>query len=116
MKLKHLLLLMAFFAITVVSCQKQETPQTPESVAIITQPDAKGEPTTAGTRSVTIAATSDWSAVSNDAWITVSPASGPKGMQEVILSFEENTTGQKRTGSVTFTSGAHSETFLLTQN
>jgi hypothetical protein len=116
MKLKHLLLLMAFFALAAVSCQKQEAQPTPESVAIITQPDAKGEPAAAGTRPVTIAATSDWSAVSNDAWITVSPASGPKGMQEVILSFEENTTGAKRTGSVTFTSGKHSETFLLTQN
>lgn len=115
MKLKHLLLIA--FAITVaISCQKQDVSQSPESVAVITQPDAKGEASQAGTRAVTIAATVDWSAVSNADWITVSPSSGPKGMQEVILSFTENTTGAKRTGSVTFTSGTYSETYLLTQN
>lgn len=116
MKPKHLLLLIAFAIIAAISCQKQEVSQTPESVAIITQPDAKGEAVQAGTRAVTIAATSDWTAVSNDEWITVNPTSGPKGMQEVILSFQENTTGAKRTGSVTFTAGTYSETFVLTQN
>ena len=116
MKPKHLLLLIAFAVIAVISCQKQETSQTPESVALITQPDSKGEAAQAGTRPVTIAATANWTATSNDQWITVNPTSGPKGMQEVILSFTENTTGAKRTGSVTFSSGTHSETFLLTQN
>ena len=116
MKLRLFLSLVALLAIVGVSCQKQETPKTPESVALVTVPDSKGEPAEGGTRAVTIAATSDWSAVSNDAWITVNPTSGPKGMQEVILSFGENATGAKRTGSVTFTSGTYSETFVLTQN
>ena len=116
MKLRLFLSLVALLAITGVSCQKQETPQTPESVALVTKPDSKGEAAAAGTRAVTIAATSDWTAVSNNEWITVNPASGPKGMQEVILSFQENTTGAKRTGSVTFTAGTYSETFVLTQN
>lgn len=116
MKLKHLLPLIAFAVIAAISCQKQENPQSPESVAVITQPDAKGEAAQAGTRAVTIAATVDWSAVSDVDWITVNPSSGPKGMQEVILSFTENTTGAKRTGSVTFTAGTYSETYLLTQN
>lgn len=116
MKPKHSLLLIAFAIIAAISCQKQDVSQSPESVAVITQPDAKGEASQAGTRAVTIAATTDWSAVSNADWITVSPSSGPKGMQEVILSFTENTTGAKRTGSVTFTSGTYSETYLLTQN
>ena len=115
MKLRHLLLLVAFVAISVVSCQKQETTQTPESVALITKPDAKGEPAQAGTRAVTIAATSNWSAVSDASWITVTPDSGSKGMQEVILTFSENTTGAVRVGNVKFTSGTYSETFILTQ-
>jgi hypothetical protein len=116
MKLKHLLLLVAFAAIAVISCQKQETPQTPESVTLITQPDPKGETVEAGTRAVTIAATCDWRAVSNDAWISVSPDSGDRGIHEVILSFSENTTGAVRQGSVTFSAGSYSETFKLTQN
>ena len=117
MKLRHLLLLIAFVAISVVSCQKQETTKTPESVAIITKPDAKGETAAAGTRAVTIAATSNWSAVSSQpGWLSVSPDSGTKGMQEVILTFKENASGEVRTGTVTFTSGTYSESFTLTQN
>ena len=116
MRLRVFLSLVALLAIIGVSCQKQETSETPESVALVTKPDSKGEAAAAGTRAVTIAATSDWTAVSNDEWITVNPTSGPKGMQEVILSFQENTTGAKRTGSVTFTAGTYSETFVLTQN
>jgi hypothetical protein len=65
---------------------------------------------------VTIAATSDWTAVSNDAWITVSPSSGGVGIQEVVLSFQENNTGAVRKGSVTFTAGSYSESYTLTQN
>ena len=117
MKTKVLLLIVALLTIGVVSCQKQETAQSPESVAVITQPQQKGEPATAGERPVTIAATSDWTAVSDsEGWLTVTPASGVKGMQEVVLSFTENTTGAVRSGKVTFTSGPYSETFTLVQN
>lgn len=116
MKSKILLLIVAILTIGIVSCQKQETEQSPESVAVITKPDAKGEPATAGTRAVTIAATTKWAASSDVEWITVTPASGEKGMQEVILSFTANTTGEARVGKVTFTAGTYSESFTLTQN
>lgn len=116
MKTKILLLITAFLAIGLSACQKQETPQTPESVAVITQPQATGEAATAGTRAVTIAATSAWTAASNSQWLTVTPDSGEKGMQEVVLKFTENTSGSARTGVVTFTSGTYSETFTLVQN
>lgn len=115
MKLRILLSIIASAAIAFSACQKQETTQTPESVAVITQPQPDGEPAAAGIRAVTIAATSDWTAVSGADWMTVSPDSGSTGMQEVIISFQENTTGAVRTGSVTFTSGSHSESFILTQ-
>lgn len=115
MKHKILLLIMAISAIAFVSCQKQRTTTTPESVAVITQPIDGGEPAEAGTRAVTIAATCDWTAVSNDSWISVSPASGKVGMKEVILTFQENTTGEVRVGSVTFKAGTYSESFTLTQ-
>lgn len=117
MKPKILWLIAAFIAISVSACQKQETSQTPESVVVMTKPDAsKNESGQAGIRAVTIAATSDWSAVSDDTWITVSPASGGVGIQEVVLSFSENNTGAVRKGSVTFTAGSYSESYVLTQN
>lgn len=106
---------MAIAAIAFSSCQKQETTQTPESVTVITQPVETGEGAAAGTRAVTIAATCHWTAVSNNDWITVSPDSGEVGVQEVILTYTENTTGAERTGSVTFKAGTYSETFTLKQ-
>lgn len=117
MRTRIALLIIAFLSVaSFYSCQKQEVEKSPESVALITKPDAKGEAAAAGVRPVTIAATTNWSAVSDVDWITVDPASGPKGMQEVILTFTENTTGAKRVGNVTFTAGSYSETFQLTQN
>lgn len=116
MKAKILMLVTAFLVLGFSACQKQETPTTPESVAVITQPQPKGESAEAGKRAVTIAATAAWTATSNSAWLTVSPASGEKGMQEVILSFQENTSTEARTAVVTFTSGTYSETFTLVQN
>ncbi len=116
MKAKILMLITALLMIGFSACQKQEAPETPESVAVITQPQPKGESAEAGKRAVTIAATAAWTATSNSAWLTVSPASGEKGMQEVILSFQENTSTEARTGVVTFTSGTYSETFTLVQN
>lgn len=116
MKAKILMLVTAFLVLGFSACQKQETPTTPESVAVITQPQPAGESAEAGKRAVTIAATAAWTATSNSAWLTVSPASGEKGMQEVILSFQENTSTEARTAVVTFTSGTYSETFTLVQN
>ena len=116
MKAKILLLVVTVLTISMVSCQKQETNQTPESVAVITKPDSKGEPAAAGVRPVTIAATAAWTASPDVDWITLTPASGEKGMQEVLLNFTENKTGEVRVGKVTFTSGKYSESFTLTQN
>ena len=116
MKTKILLLIAALTISGFSACQKMRTSETPESVALITQPDSKGEPAEAGTRAVTIAATAAWTAVSDSEWLTISPSSGEKGMCEVILTFQENTSGAARTGIVTFTSGTYSESFRLTQN
>jgi hypothetical protein len=116
MKQKIVLLIIALMSVAFLSsCQKQDVKTSPESVAVITKPQPAGETSAEGIRPVTIAATSSWSAVSDSDWLTVSPASGEKGMQEVILSFSANTTGASRTGKVTFTAGSYSETFTLVQ-
>ena len=116
MKSKILILIATLFAICFSSCQKQEESQTPESVAVITVPDSKPELVMTGTRAVTIMATSNWTAVSNASWLTVSPSEGGVGMNEVILHFTENTTGAERKGTVTFTAGNYSEPSVLTQS
>ena len=103
-------------AICLCSCQKWGTPSTPDSVSVLTQPQANAESKDGGTRKVTIAATSDWIAVSDKGWLYASPSSGSKGIKEVIIYFNPNTTGSSRTGTVTFTCGDYSETFTLTQS
>ena len=106
----------AVFSLCLGSCQKWEKPSTPESVSILTEPQVNGEYAKGGVRAVTIAATSKWTAVSDAGWLWVTPSSGDKGIQEVTINFMKNSTGQTRKGTVTFTSGDHSETFTLTQS
>ena len=115
MKSKFLLLIAVLLTISFSACQKQDVDKTPESVAVITQAGT-AELLMAGTKGVTIAATADWTAVSDSDWLTVSPTSGGKGMQEVTLTFTENTTGAQRKGTITFTSGSYSEQFTLVQS
>ena len=68
----------------------------------------------AGTYSLTISSTRDWTAVP-DGWITLDATSGPRGVQAVHLSYGANNTGDARVGKVVFTAGTYSETFTLTQ-
>lgn len=82
----------------------------------MTEAGTDGESGKGGIRAVTIAATSDWTAVSDKGWLYATPSSGTKGIKEVVIHFNPNTTGTKRTGTITFTCGKHSETFTLTQN
>lgn len=116
MKHNLTLLIIALITICLGSCQKWEKPSTPESVSILTEPQTNGESNKGGVRAVTIAATSQWTAVSDAGWLWVTPSSGGKGVQEVTINFTKNSTGQTRKGTVTFTSGDHSETFTLTQS
>ena len=98
------------------SCQKVERQKTPDSVTLYTHP---GEPESFenGFKGVTIAATTDWTAVSDVEWLVVSPSSGGRGISEVSLSWTENTGSSPRSGNVKFTArGGQSETFVLTQN
>lgn len=111
-----LLIFTAALAICMSACQKWEKPSTPESVSVLTAPQKDGESSLGGTRPVTIAATSAWTAVSDKGWLYATPSSGAKGINEVTVHFNKNTTGERRTGTITFTCGDHTETFTITQN
>ena len=106
----------ALLALGAVSCQKMYTAKTPDSVSLYTQSDSKAKSAEAGVQGVTICATAAWTATSNVDWISVTPSSGGKGMQEVVLTYTANTTGAQRQGGVTFSSSTNSETYVLTQD
>lgn len=96
-------------------CQPVHTPATPESVSVRTVAGAP-MPSTAGTHCVTIDATCDWTATPECNWISVTPDSGSRGVNEVTLSFQANGTGADRSGTVRFTAGSYSETYTLQQS
>ena len=56
-----------------------------------------------------------WEAISNDSWLSVSPAS-MTGSSELIVFVEENVTDESRTGSVTLTIGDQSYTLTVIQS
>lgn len=100
-------------------CQKDphlhmEDADTPQSVYVWTRPGKPVE-SNAGIQAVTIYATSDWTAESEASWISVDPASGSKGPNEVILTYSANNTGSPRTGVVVFKAGDIVDTFTLSQ-
>ena len=115
MKLYRIFAIASVMLLAASACQKQVPQTVPESVTIITEPLAAGESAAGGERPIPIAASSDWTSVSNQGWIYVTPSSGGKGIQEVTIHFDPNTTGKRRQVCITFTSGTYSETYTLTQ-
>ena len=69
----------------------------------------------AGERSVTLAATGDWTADTDESWIRLEPDSGSAGFAAVTVSYEANNTGRPRVGTVVFTSGGYTAGMELTQ-
>ncbi|MDR0716470.1 MAG: BACON domain-containing protein [Azoarcus sp.] len=57
---------------------------------------------------------SQWTAKSNQSWLTVSPASGKSGAQ-ATLKVTANTALASRTGTVTFSAGGKTATVTVTQ-
>lgn len=115
MKLHRILAIAMVMLLAASACQKQVSPTVPECITIITEPLAAGESSEGGLRPITIAASSDWTAVSDQGWLYVTPSSGGKGIQEVTIHFDPNTSGKRREGSIIFTSGTYSESYILTQ-
>lgn len=67
-------------------------------------------------QSLVVNVTSDgkWEATSNDSWISVSPES-MTGNADLVITIEENTTDDTRTGTVTLTIGDQSYTLTVKQ-
>lgn len=69
----------------------------------------------AGEKSVTVAATCDWTATSDSEWLTVAPASGTTGIVAVHAVYTANTGAEPRTGVITFKAGTYVETLTINQ-
>lgn len=68
-----------------------------------------------GTATIRITSLSAWTISSNESWITFSQNSGESGRTSVIVSFEENETGEKRYATITATDGVNTSTVNVLQ-
>jgi hypothetical protein len=66
-----------------------------------------------GTQHLSVTSDAGWTAVSSDAWLSVSPASGP-GSGTIVVTAGANTAGS-RTATVTLTAGGVTQTVTVTQ-
>jgi len=73
-------------------------------------------------KSIEIIANGDWTATSNESWLTLSSLIG-NGNDSILISAEPNLSGVSRTATITFTSeedlvlkGSNSQTITVTQN
>jgi hypothetical protein len=66
-----------------------------------------------GSQSVTVTSNTDWTAVSSDDWVTVSPASGSNN--GVINVTATTNTDSERTATITLTGGGVTQTVTVTQ-
>lgn len=111
--MKKLLLFTALFCVFLLSGCKDDEEPVPGSLYLYST-SARVD-AVAGSHSVTLFSTTAWEADA-DAWITVDPESvDRKGICAVRLTYGQNTTGDERSGTVLFRTGACTETFTITQ-
>lgn len=65
--------------------------------------------------SVRVTSSGDWSASSNRTWLRVNKTTGSNGTN-IVLTADENSTGQKRSGTITFTCGNAKAYLEVSQN
>lgn len=95
------------------SCSEDIDDTLTDSVYLYTT--AISAPAAEGTQSVTVTATSDWTASPAVDWLSVDKVSGPTGFTAVQVSWSTNTTGAVRVGTVKFASGTYSDVITVTQ-
>ena len=111
-KITKLLILAVVAAFALTSCQKmKETPHA-DSVVIFSVIPELGS--AAGTLTVTVYATTDWN-IEGENWLSVSPASGEKGISETVLQYSANSSGAARSAVLTLKAGTYTHTQTVTQ-
>jgi hypothetical protein len=69
----------------------------------------------AASRSIAVTAPGEWTAYSNESWITCSPSGSVQTTGTLTVSIAANSTRQARTGSVTVKSGTSRATIAVSQ-
>lgn len=78
-------------------------------------PSTKSFKASGGTQDFTVDAEADWSASTEDSWITLSAASGESGTSTVTVTVPSYSGVQKRQGTINFTSGDKSVDVTIKQ-
>ena len=114
MKIKHLLIGMLAIA-AAVSC-KQDEPIVPDPVLEVNKAEV-ALAATAAQATFEVTANNAWTATTDAAWATITPASGEASETAVAVKVaaEANTVTEARTATVTVKSGELSKTVTLTQ-
>ena len=68
-----------------------------------------------GTQTITVSSTVDWTASTNEDWISVNPSSGGFGETTVTINVAENQMARAREGSVSFAGGGLGVTLAVNQ-
>ena len=122
--LRNLSSLFAVLLFMVYSCKDENTPSEPEP----TQPAIEIPssvnltpvvPQQGGTVKVSFTTTSDWTAsLTNtraESWITISPASGPKGEHEITITATANETYDERNATIALKCGTDAKNIVVSQ-
>ena len=105
MKLRHLFYAAAALLPLAIACNKQENPED-QAPSIKATPSTVQFEAAAGSKTVDIEATRDWTVASKPEWVEVTPSSGKASMsaQTVTLTVLSNS-GNDHEGSIVFSSG-----------
>jgi endoglucanase len=104
-------LLLLLLTVSVSAC-KPEPDITPELILAKESIEFTSE---GATVKLAIRSNLDWTAVSSDAWCTVTPASGVPGTFQLNVSAEANPAAATREASLTITAGSLSKTVIISQ-
>lgn len=87
----------------------------PTNVSISVSPETLNLSASAESESISINSNAEWGISSDQAWCKVSPSGGVAGNATVRVSVEKNLSDEPRNATLTFTSGAYSKQYAVTQ-
>lgn len=111
-----LLLLAVAATLSSSGCSEGKDPESPKTMNLTLGTDALSVSYQAATETVSVTADCDWGVSSGVDWLSVSPSGGISGTSSVKVSIKENTSDEKREGTLTFRYGSSSKTLSVRQN
>ena len=78
-------------------------------------PDSASFQSSGGSSAITVTSESNWTASTNNSWITINPSAGTSAVTSTTVTVSENKNFSARTGTVTFTDGENSVNLSVNQ-